>query len=138
MTWSPRNRVGEDDDDDDVMDDGPLNDNQSRLSSDSPDVPPNSHVANHSLEKSYNGHSSGIESNSEEMFSFTKKENVRPLIRNPNIEKNETETISHSGEYEINSLLHLLSFNCLLTNDSRRKMAAVRRMRSLALQRKSP
>jgi len=71
MTWSPRNRCGEDDDDDDMADEVNPNGDvpNSRLST--PDLPPNGRLT-HPIERpQFNGHNSGIESNSDEGISFS-------------------------------------------------------------------
>ena len=74
MTWSPRNRCGEDDDDDDMGEDAPLNGEtqSSRLSTPiSPDLSQNGRIS-HPFDKPHlNGHSSGIDSNSDEGLNYS-------------------------------------------------------------------
>ena len=101
MTWSPRNRCGEDDDDDDMVDEGHHNNENpnSRLSTPiSPDLPPNGRISAHHLDRPFfNGHSSGVESNSDEGMNYSdaRSEGLKPQSEG---EKNERKSPPTSGK----------------------------------------
>ncbi|XP_076810220.1 uncharacterized protein LOC143452948 [Clavelina lepadiformis] len=72
MTWSPRNRCGEDDEDDDDLTDEGLHSNHNRSSrSSSPLDMPQSGLASNGSERRLNGHTSGGESLSDEGASYS-------------------------------------------------------------------
>ena len=84
MTWSPRNRCGEDDEDDDDLADEGLHSNHNRSSrSSSPLDMPQSGLASNGSERRLNGHTSGGESLSDE-GEATQTEEISPP-NNPSI-----------------------------------------------------
>ena len=95
MTWSPRNRCGEDDDDDDdIADDVNHNSDvpNSRLSTPmNPDLPPNGRRTHPIDRPQFNGHNSGMESNSDEGMSFNdvRGEGTRAVLKKDSEHKTE-------------------------------------------------
>ena len=107
MTWSPRNRCGEDDDDDDITDEGHPNaeNPNSRLSTPmSPDLISSGRIS-HPIERpQINGHSSGMDSNSDEGTSFNdvRSEVSRNLLKDNALDKNERKLSPAPGKLSKN------------------------------------